>query len=191
MIVQSTNQIEFSLERKQAPYCYLIGEILVEAKVTIRKKKDNTLPDNKKIVSTINPCLHGLFKSVIVKLNNQQISSTPDGYHYKSYLSHLLTYDPQVKSSSLSIAGWSTDSFSCMDGSLNVAGLPQNNGFAIRSSYFREDFVYTGVDAKYKESGATFIGRLGHELANSRKPLPTSKSSKTLKIVTIFMYLYF
>lgn len=172
MVNENVRQINFSLEKRLKPYCYMIGDIMMECHVKI-KKADNTDIDAAKYVAPVNSCLHALFSKVVVKINNTQISTTPDYYEYRSYLNNLMSFDPETKASSLSITGWATDSASCMDGEMNeTAGVPKNTGFLTRNGYFRRNFLHTGPSKSYKAEGAVFFGKLNHELVNCGKVLP-------------------
>ena len=172
-LAENSKQYDFVLERKQEPQCYLIGQILVEAHVTIVKNSTTpTLPDDAKYVSPANSCLHSLFKNVVVKISGQQISNTTDFYQYRSYLQQLLTFGPEVKANGLANYGWSTDLHSQMDGKLSNLGFPINSGFLARNAYFRRNMANVGASKTYKTEGAVFVGRLNHEMAGMMKPLP-------------------
>ena len=173
-LAENSKQYDFVLERKQSPHCYLIGEILIEVHVTIVKKTSTpTLPDAAKYVAPVNSCLHSLFKSCVVKISGQQISNTPDYYQYRSYFQQLLTFGPEVKLNGLGNYGWSTDSYTQMDGKINTTlGYPSNQGFLARNAYFRRNMANVGSAKTYKSEGAVFIGRLNHEMAGMMKPLP-------------------
>ena len=172
-LAENSKQYDFVFERQQNPYCYLIGEVLVEVHVTILKKAATaTLPDTAKFVAPVNSCLHSLFKSCVVKISGQQISNTPDYYPYRSYFQQLMTFGPEVKLNGLSNYGWSSDSYTQMDGKKSANGMPTNQGFISRNSYFRRNMQNMGSVKEYKTEGAVFIGRLNHEMAGMMKPLP-------------------
>jgi len=171
-ISKNSTQFDFTLDRLDSPQCVMIGDILVDMKLTITKEDEVNVPDKTKFVAPANSCLHSLFSKVIVKIGGQQISNTPDFYNYRSYLKHLLTFDPEVKAASMQSFGWAVDASTCMNADLNSTNTPLNNGFTTRNSFFRRNLKYSGTDCDYKPEGAHFIGRLDHELAGCGKPLP-------------------
>ena len=169
---ETVRQIDFVLERRDAPMCYLISDILVEVHVTILEDTPiPTLPATSTEVGPVNNALHSLFQKVTVKINGTQITDTPELYNYKSYLQTLLTYDSDVKNCNLDTVGWITDLKRHMETEMQAAPLnqPKNVGWWNRCNRFKKDGL---PGAEYRKDGATFIGRLNHELTQSSKPLP-------------------
>lgn len=167
---ETVRQIEFVLERRDAPMCYMISDILLECNVTILEDtKTATLPATSLTVGPVNNVLHSLFETVIVKVNGSQITNSPDMYHYKTYLQSLLSYSSEIKNSAMQTVGYSLDNKRHMETDVSAAGIPTNSGFSLRANWFRKDNASTNA---YRANGATFIGRLNHELIGSTKPLP-------------------
>jgi len=148
----------------------MISDILLECNVTILEDtKTATLPATSLTVGPVNNVLHSLFETVIVKVNGSQITNSPDMYHYKTYLQSLLSYSSEIKNSAMQTVGYSLDNKRHMETDVSAAGIPTNSGFSLRANWFRKDNASTNA---YRANGATFIGRLNHELIGSTKPLP-------------------
>ena len=107
---ESVRQIDFVLERRDAPMCYLINDILLECQVTfLEDVATPTLPAKGQLVGPVNNVLHSLFQRVTVKINGCQITDTPDLYNFKSYFQSLLTFNNDVKNSHLQTVGYHLD----------------------------------------------------------------------------------
>jgi len=154
--------ISFTLEKKDPPMCYMIAETMLECRVQI-VKSDFTVPVKTVNVGPVNNPLHSLFESVSMELNLQSITNSSGGYPYKAYLNNLLTFDAQVKTSTLESQGWSTDTKDHMEGDTT------NSGFLGRSYQMRKNVKSVN---DYRPEGNSYIGLLFHELSNCRKPLP-------------------
>ena len=127
------------------------------------KKKDGSLPDTTKTVAPVNNILHSLFQSVRLTINDQPITTSPLNYQYKSYISNCLTYSSLVKAAQLATEGWYADF------SGHFGPTDSNSGFKERSALFREGY---GETSPYRKSGATFFGRLMHDLVSCTTGLP-------------------
>jgi len=159
---KDVKKIDFLLEKRDAPMCYMVSDILIETCVTIVKKDGSSLPDITSIVAPVNNMLHSLFTSVSMQVGNQYITLTPEYYPYKTYLQNLLTFDDDVKGSALQSQGYQQDMKRFMGPEVDpVTGLPGNMGMVMRMQRFREDF---GMKSAWKPEGATFIGKLGNQI---------------------------
>ena len=176
-VVDTSTQIEFSIEKKKTE-CYLLSDMLFECSITILEDTEvATLPLKTTEVGPVNNILHSLFSRVNVKLNGTDITNTPDYYNYRSYLQTLLTYGTDSKNSHLQTVGWATDTKRNMETECTsqLPYVPKNAGWWHRCNMFKKDEeVKTAVE--YRKNGATFIGRLNHELIQSSKPLPPGTS---------------
>jgi hypothetical protein len=155
--------IRFHFEKREAPQCYLISKTLIQLDFTITKEDGKTLPLTASIVAGINNTLHSLFSEVSISINGQNISGSKLFYPYKAYLGTLLSFDGEVKNSTLQMQGWANDK------ARNMGPTSTNSGFYIRSQFMREDEISTNA---YRADGCTFIGKLYHELHTCDKPLP-------------------
>ncbi len=89
---------------------------------------------------------------------------SPNNYPYKAYITNCLTYGPSVKSSQLSCQGWYSDLGNHMGPTPGT-----NAGFTERNQLFRENYKDGNA---YRKNGATFIGRLMHDLIACETGLP-------------------
>lgn len=156
--------IEFNLDRYDAANVYQIQETYCEVTVQILKSDGVSLPDTNKVVAPVNNILHSLFESVRLTINDVPITVSPNNYPYKAYITNCLTYGPSVKSAQLSCQGWYSDMGNHMG---PISGT--NTGFSQRNQLFRENYK---DDAAYRRSGATFFGRLMHDLIACETGLP-------------------
>jgi hypothetical protein len=161
--------IEFNLERFDAANVYLIQETYCEVTIKITKNDGLTLPDTSQLVGPVNNILHSLFEAVRLTINDIPISVSPGNYPYKAYITNCLTYPTIVKSSHLQTQGWYTDLSAHMGPSLS------NSGFTERSQLFREKF---NARNSYRADGATFFGRLLHDLVSCETGLPPQTKCK-------------
>ena len=76
-----------------------------------------------------------------------------------------MTYSTVVKLSQLSSEGWYGDTSHHMDGDTD------NSGFMERNQLFRKKF---SIEEDYRPEGATFFGRLLHDLTSASCGLPPS-----------------
>ena len=161
--------IEFNLDRFDAANVYLIQETYCEVTIKITKSDGVTLPDTSKLVGPVNNILHSLFEAVRLTINDVPISVSPSNYPYKAYITNCLTYPTNVKSSHLQMQGWYSDLSAHMGPSLS------NSGFTERSQLFREQ--YNARNA-FRPNGATFFGRLLHDLVSCETGLPPQTKCK-------------
>ena len=159
--------IRFHLEKREAPQCYLLSKTLIELDLTITKEDGISLPTTTLTVAGVNNTLHSLFSEISTSINGQNISGSKQLYPYKAYLGTLLTFDSEVKNSTLQMQGWANDK------ARNMGPATTNSGFAIRSQSMREDDV---LSSAYRAEGCTFIGKLYHDLHTCDKPLPPHTS---------------
>jgi hypothetical protein len=159
----NASSIRFHLEKREAPQCYLISKTLIQLDFTVTKEDKTSLPTTTSIVAGVNNTLHSLFSEVSTSINGQNISGSKMLYPYKAYLGTLLTFDSEVKNSTLQMQGWANDKARTMGPEAT------NSGFIMRSQFLRVDDVLTN---DFRAEGCTFIGKLYHELHTCDKPLP-------------------
>ena len=158
----TSKKIDFKLEKRDAPQCYIISKALIEVSVSITKDDGTTLPTTSKTVASLNNPLHSLFSSVSMALNDQKITVSGEDYPYKCYISNLLTFSQDSKNTVLESQGWSSDTKRAME-------ITSNTGFVIRNQFWRKDRLSAN---EYRKDGCTFLGKLYHDLSSSDKPLP-------------------
>jgi hypothetical protein len=157
--------IEFTLDRYTAGNVILIQDTILNVRFQILKSDGVTLPDTQKFVAPRNNILHTLFSSVALHINNVQISTAPDNYCYKAYITNLLSYPGYAKSTHLQLQGYADDTPNFFDS----AESRNNFGFGIRNDMFRKNF---DDNLAYRPEGAQFCGRLYHELSSCETGLP-------------------
>jgi len=155
--------ITFHCAKFESPNIYLIQDAIFKVQCHILNA-DGTLPAKEAIVAPVNNVLYSLFESVSLKVNEKTITARPSDYPFKSYISNLLTYSTIVKGSQLQSVGWYSDLSGHFD------DFEDNSGFMSRNSLFREDFG--SVNSEYRKEGATFIGKLYHDLSTCETGLP-------------------
>jgi hypothetical protein len=165
--VEDAPAIRFHLEKREAPQCYLISKTLLQLDLTITKADGASLPTTGLTVAGVNNTLHSLFSEVSTSINGQNISGSKLMYNYKAYLGTLLTFDSEVKNSTLQMQGWANDK------ARDMGATATNSGFSLRSQFMREDDI---ISNPYRADGCTFIGKLYHELHTCDKPLPPHTS---------------
>ncbi len=156
--------IEFNLDRYDAANVYLIQETYCEVTVQIVKSDGISLPDATKTVAPVNNILHSMFESVRLTINDVPITVSPNNYPYKAYITNCLTYGPAVKGAQLACQGWYSDLANHMG---PISGT--NTGYTERNQLFRENYKESGP---YRRTGATFFGRLMHDLIACETGLP-------------------
>lgn len=159
---KNSSKIDFKLEKRDAPQCYLISKALIEVSVTITTNDSTTLPATTKLVASVNNPLQSLFSSVSMQINDQKITVSQEDYPYKTYVSNLLTFSIDSKSTVLESQGWASDTKRAME-------ITSNTGFVLRNQFWRKDMKNSG---EYRKEGCTFLGKLYHDLASCDKPLP-------------------
>ena len=157
--------IEFSLDRYTAGNVILIQDTTLNVRFQIVKADGTSLPDTDKFVAPRNNILHTLFSNVALHVNNVQISTAPDNYCYKAYITNLLSYSLSAKSTHLQLQGYVDDT----EGKFDKADPNENVGFGLRNHFFRKDYDET---LPYRPDGAVFVGRLYHELSSCETGLP-------------------
>lgn len=162
-------EIEFNFDKLAAANVYMIQETILHVTVKIVKQDGVSLPDLNKYVAPCNNILHSLFAKVATYINNVCISTSPEDYSYKAYITNLLSYSSSAKTTHLVLQGYADDSDNFFDSSDPL----QNFGFAQRNASFRKDF---SDQNGYRPDGATFSGRLYHELTNCETGLPPNTS---------------
>ena len=165
--------IEFSLDRYLAGNVILIQDTTLNVRIQIVKSDGVTLPDTQKFVAPRNNILHTLFSSVSLSINNVQISTAPDNYCYKAYITNLLSYPGYAKSTHLQLQGYADDTPNFFDS----AESRNNFGFGIRNGMFRKNF---DDSLAYRPEGAQFCGRLYHELSSCETGLPPNTKVRFL-----------
>lgn len=159
---KNTTKIDFKLEKRDPPQCYLISKAIIEVSVTITTSDSTTLPAAAKKIASCNNSLHSLFSSVSMQINDQNVTNAQEDYPYKTYVANLLTFSADSKSSVLETQGWATDTKRAMD-------ITSNTGFLLRNQFWRKDMASAN---EYRPQGCTFMGKLYHDLASCDKPLP-------------------
>jgi hypothetical protein len=157
--------IEFSLDRYTAGNVILIQDTTINVRFQILKSDGKSLPDLAKFVAPRNNILHTLFSSVALYINNVQISTAPDNYCYKAYITNLMSYSSSAKNTHLELQGYSDDTANNFDS----ANTNVNFGFGQRNHMFRTDY---NEALGYRPEGAFFVGRLYHELSSCETGLP-------------------
>jgi len=161
--------ITFEGAKFESPSIYLIQDTVLKVTCKICKA-DGTLPSKTALVAPVNNVLYSLFESVALKINEKDITKSPSDYPYKCYISNALTYSTIVKGSQLQSVGYYGDLSGHFD------EFEDNSGFMSRNSLFREDFGST--DQNYRQEGATFIGKLYHDLSTCETGLPPNTKFK-------------
>lgn len=159
---KNTTKIDFKLEKRDPPQCYLISKAIIEVSVSITTSDSTSLPASTKKVASINNSLHSLFSSVSMQINDQNVTNSQEDYPYKTYVANLLTFSADSKSSVLETQGWATDTKRSME-------TTSNTGFLLRNQFWRKDMASA---QDYRPQGCTFLGKLYHDLASCDKPLP-------------------
>lgn len=120
-------------------------------------KEDGSLPDKTSTPGLINNIVHSLFEDVKIYINDKLVSTATKDYHYKSYISSVLTYSDACKTNHLQCQGF------YKDGPNHFGAVSGNVGFWQRHNLFRES---NDKVKDYKKTPQTFIGRLHHDLMN-------------------------
>ena len=143
--------IQFVLNRFEAANVYQIQNTHLEVQLVIHKASDNSVPAAAKKVAPINNILHSMFESVLVSVNDIEVTKSPSHYPYKAYITSTLTYPTIVKSAQLQCEGYYEDLPPHMGPSAN------NNGFNERNQLFRKE---NKAGNEYKSEGVRFFGKL-------------------------------
>lgn len=165
-IDKNSKTIEFILDRLDAPFCYLVSDMLMMATVLITKEDGKTLPDFLNKVATCNNVLGSLFASNVMKINDDIITASGELYPYKCYIQKLLTFSTEVKTCQLLPSGYIEDQVTL---DFDIEPKSNNFGFEMRSAYFRKNFELGNT---FRPEGATFLGPFKHDLSGCDKPLP-------------------
>lgn len=158
-IDKNSKTIEFILDRLDAPFCYLISDMLMMATVIITKADGVSLPERNKVVAPCNNILSSLFASNVMKINDDIITASGELYPYKCYLQKTLTFGNEVKTCQLLPSGYIEDSITT---DFDIEAKANNFGFELRSAFFRKNFVLNG---EFRPEGATFLGPFKHDLS--------------------------
>jgi len=157
--------IEFSLDRYSAGNVLLIQDTTLNVRLQILTSDGISLPIASKFVAPRNNILHTLFSSVALHINDVQISSAPDNYCYKAYITNAISYSAPAKSTHLELQGYIEDTYGYFDS----ANPEINMGFGQRMNLFRSNM---NSNFGYRPEGAMFSGRLYHELSSCETGLP-------------------
>lgn len=87
---ENSTQIEFVLPALDAPNCYFISNVMIEATVVITKA-DNTLPATSSMVVPVPNMLSSLFETVNLRINDNLITASGSNYSYKDFIQSLLS----------------------------------------------------------------------------------------------------
>jgi hypothetical protein len=93
---ENSTQIEFVLPALDAPNCYFISNVMIEATVLITKE-DNTLPAATDKVAPIPNMLSSLFETVSLRINDNLITASGSQYAFKDFLQTLLSSTADAK----------------------------------------------------------------------------------------------
>ena len=157
--------IEFNLNRYSAGNVIMIQDTTLNVRIKIVKADGVSLPNIAKFVAPRNNILHTLFSSVTLTINNTCLTTSPENYCYKAFITNMLSYSASAKSTHLQLQGYSDDN----PGNFDSANPLVNFGFAQRNNLFRKDYKSTNG---YRPDGAQFCGRLYHELTSCETGLP-------------------
>ena len=165
-IDKNSKTIEFILDRLDAPFCYLLSDMLMMVTVIITKSDGTSLPETVKVVAPCNNMISSLFASNVMKINDDQITASGELYPYKCYLQKMLTFSTEVKACQLLPSGYMED---LLTTSYDIEAKINNFGFENRSAYFRKNFQLIN---EYRPEGATLVGTFKHDLSGCDKPMP-------------------
>jgi len=164
----NSKNLTFILDRLDAPYVYVVSDILMQCTVIITKEDGVSLPAKENYVAPINNSMSSLFGTLQMKINDDIISTQYDNYPYRCYLQNLLTFDANAKFCQLLPSGWQDDQES--DGKIEPDD--GNTGFIERNKWFRTNY---DENQEYRPGGATFLGVFKHTLSGCYKPMPPSE----------------
>jgi len=93
---ENSTQIEFTLPALDAPNCYFLSNIMIEATVLITKA-DNKLPAATDQVAPIPNMLSSLFETVSLRINDNLITASGSQYAYKDFIQTLVSSTADAK----------------------------------------------------------------------------------------------
>ncbi len=79
----NANQICFLLPRFTGPNCYLPNDLILQVETQLTKADGATKPDDGATVAPINNCLHSLFRTLRIYLNDLSITKSAENYAFK------------------------------------------------------------------------------------------------------------
>jgi hypothetical protein len=166
MYTIDTTSYKFTLQKKLFPYAYQINDVLLCVQAEMRKADNTKLPTpavGGATIAPVNNVLHSMFSNCEMTINDIKVSQgITDFYHYKSFFEVLFTYGVDPKTSFLQGQGWHED---ITNNHCSVA----NTALPLRAMYFQSGM---DMNASFSDEGATFVGKLYHELANCDRFLP-------------------
>ncbi len=169
-IDNNTKTIRFVCEKLEAANVYMIQETVLELRIKI-VKADGTLPLATAKVAPRNNVLHTMWESCRLYINDQLLTMNASDYHYKSYISSLLSFPMTSKGTHMQTQGW----FSDQCGEFNETDEEKNYGFGERSRLFRQE---NKKDGAFRPEGAEFFGRIAHDLISCESGLPPNTKFK-------------
>lgn len=100
-----------------------------------------------------------LFQSMTMQINDTPVTTSPENYHYRSYLQSLVSYDDNAKASNLYLNGWLTDDCELDSGVSTIEPSSSNESQLARNAWFRQGLkITTGATSEpYSSEGFTFI----------------------------------
>lgn len=162
--------IMFSYDEINLSIMPMVNNISASVWLKIVNKSTKQIPADSECVSVCNNLLNSLFEDVVVKINGQNINSKTDKRHqYVSILGRYLSYNTEVKDTSLSISGWHDDDRGQKDSwSTSKTAAAGSNGFINR----RKPFCKAADGEKFKETSTVLIGNIDYELSSLPTGIP-------------------
>ena len=96
-IATNSKTVDFILSDCRSPNVYILQDTLMSVTVVIKKANKTSLPDTEAIVGPVNCALSSIFSSCDMKVNDISITKGADNFAYRNYLSQLLTFGEDCK----------------------------------------------------------------------------------------------
>ena len=161
-VTKNASTISFEFPRLDDPHVYLLNQTMIRVQCIIEKAADG-VPETDCRVSPINLILHTMWEKVSMSINDKEITKQSSFYGYKCYMINKLSFGTDAKNSFLMTSNWDDDTPG------HYEAIPDNDGFLARSEAFRQS---RSNAQPFKSEGAVFMGRLQHDLVDSKVPLP-------------------
>ena len=167
---KSRNPIMFTYDEVNLSVMPMVNNLSATVWLKIVDKSTHKKPPNSETVSVCNNLLNCLFEDVVVKINGQNINSKTDKRHqYVSTIGRYLSYNNEVKDTSLSISGWHDDDRGQKDSwSETKAAAAASNGFVER----RKPFCKTADGDQFRDTATVFMGNIDYELSSLPTGIP-------------------
>jgi hypothetical protein len=131
--LDNCSTIQFCIPGFQDQYKDL-NHIYLKLSLQITKNNGTLFDSKEETPSIVNNVLHSIFKGCTVELNNQIVSSS-QSYHYKSYLENLLNYQKNCAENYLQCEGWFLDEAGKFDSN-------ENHGLQKRCEKFKDTKIF-------------------------------------------------